>query len=655
MAENVTAYAICGRSGTGHKKLVSGLAIDISYPIAYLYAGNISGQSYAVASGGTTTAFYTSIPGVNLQSTKASWTGTQYAMCYIKGTLSGTTFTVHSDVFTTTVPTSDDGFAYIPIGMMVSTTQVNFDCDNTVYMYRNGSFHKADTVSNYISADSTGIRIASASPSTQNQRLELTSSTLKMYDASNYQRLKLDSTNGVIIGKESYGHTQVTDTGLFIYDVNNKKRAQVDNNGLSVYLSDGTTSIANFGEVTRIGRLDAAHVEISQKALAVSTGGSSTDKRFIAGLANDPVTGLATVELFGVLDSIQIKSGVEYYAIGNGGIEPTSFTAIEIDGVSHSVTGLSYSDTAILLDKAEYASYSQSVAKITYATEDPVPTMFYGTSLNVNGVNTGSNSAAFGYTSSALGLASFAAGYNADAWGAYSAAIGRNSDAYGRDSAAFGYGTETEAKGIGSVALGYNAKTSAMFAISAGNGVVAQNLEETVLGAYNDYENDVNPYGRTQYNNRGKYALVIGNGTANNARSNALTVAWDGTMNIATPLPKTSGGTGQSGISQSTVTLSGCTVSGQRCWHNGVTCSVTMIDVKLSSALGNGNTVAFGTIPSGYRPSEVLYDVASSPNATFCGRLVFRIDQNGQLSLVNRSGSNLPANTAFSLFVTYAI
>lgn len=179
------------------------------------------------------------------------------------------------------------------------------------------------------------------------------------------------------------------------------------------------------------------------------------------------------------------------------------------------------------------------------------------------------------------------------------------------------------------------------FSAIIGESLTAAGDNQTAIGKYNA--------------NSSANAFEVGNGTADDARSNAFSVGWDGTVNTATPIPKASGGTGQTGIARSTVTLSGCTVSGQRCWHNGVTCSVTMIDVKLSSALGNGNSIAFGTIPSGYRPSEILYGVASSPNATFCGRLVFRIDQNGQLSLVNRSGSNLPANTAFSLFVTYAV
>ena len=154
VAENITQYCIAGRSAepnvTGHKKLVAGLDIDLTFPICYLNQANASEQSYAVASGETTTNFYTAYPSVNLQNTKGSWTGTNRAVCYIKGTLTGRTLKVHSDIFTTTVPTSDDGFAYVPIGVMYSTTQISFDCDNTVYAFRNGSFHKIDTGSDYV-------------------------------------------------------------------------------------------------------------------------------------------------------------------------------------------------------------------------------------------------------------------------------------------------------------------------------------------------------------------------------------------------------------------------------------------------------------------------------------------------------------------------
>ena len=140
VAEDIPQYIIAGRSGAGHKKLVGGLVVDLTYPICYLNQANASGKTYVVASGGTCTSFYTACPSVNLQNTKASWKGTNYSMCYIKGTLIGNSFTIHSDIFTTTVPTSDDGFTYIPIGMLYSDHQVDFACDNSLYGYRDNSF-----------------------------------------------------------------------------------------------------------------------------------------------------------------------------------------------------------------------------------------------------------------------------------------------------------------------------------------------------------------------------------------------------------------------------------------------------------------------------------------------------------------------------------
>jgi hypothetical protein len=405
--------------------------------------------------------------------------------------------------------------------------------------------------------------------------------------------------------------------------------------------NEAANVVARFGrDGAQIGYADAAHVEISQNAMAVSTGNLVTDKRFVAGLANDPITGLATVELFGVLDRVQIISGVEYYAIINDGIEPASFTAIEIDGVSHSVTGLSYSDTAILLDKTEYATYSRSVVKITYATEDPVPTMFYGTSLNASGVNTGPNSAAFGYTSSALGLASFAAGYNANAWGAYSAAIGQNSDAYGRNSVAFGYGAETGVKGTDSIALGYNAKTDAMFAVGVGTGVVAQNLEEIDLGEYNVYANDVNPYGRTQYNNRGKYIFVIGNGTADDARSNAFAVGWDGTVTHGGDVPWTN-----LPLTSNVVAFSNGQVPMYRKWGTVVTlCGA----VKMTSAQSADFVVQIGQLPEGCRPKRTLNVLCQGSN-----REVWLLDINesgGVRASRYRKGDTLVAVTTSTWF-----
>lgn len=252
-----------------------------------------------------------------------------------------------------------------------------------------------------------------------------------------------------------------------------------------------------------------------------------------------------------------------------------------------------------------------------------------------------------------IGAMSFAEGYDITSSGGFAHSEGAQTVASSYAAHSEGVGSTASqlaahAEGWFTKASGYYSHAEGWHSVAKGNRSHAQN-EWTIA----DYE-DQTAMGRFNANSA-DHALEIGNGTYDDARSNAFAVGWDGTVETAKPIPKASGGTGQTGISTSSVTLSGCTAGGQRCWHNGVCCSITMIDVKLNAALANGGSVAFGTIPSGYRPSQVIYDLASSSNATFCGRLQIRIDQNGQLGIVNRSGSNLPANTAFSLFVTYAI
>ena len=119
-------------NASGYKKAAAGVTFDITYPIMF--------ASAAIAANAAAKTAYEVYPAVPVTTTVAGWTGTQYAMMFMVGTLSGTTFTIDSGVFTTTLPTTDNGKVYIPMGICPTTTTVNFYPQNEFFEYKDGSF-----------------------------------------------------------------------------------------------------------------------------------------------------------------------------------------------------------------------------------------------------------------------------------------------------------------------------------------------------------------------------------------------------------------------------------------------------------------------------------------------------------------------------------
>lgn len=132
----------------------------------------------------------------------------------------------------------------------------------------------------------------------------------------------------------------------------------------------------------------------------------------------------------------------------------------------------------------------------------------------------GSGSTASGYSSHAEGFVSYAIGAYSHAEGGGASAQGVISHAEGGGSVAIGMGSHAEgsgshANGIASHAQNYN--------------TVASSDYQTALGKYN--EEDAND----------TYAVIIGNGTDKNHRSNALAVDWDGDVQLALDTTSASG------------------------------------------------------------------------------------------------------------------
>ena len=152
----------------------------------------------------------------------------------------------------------------------------------------------------------------------------------------------------------------------------------------------------------------------------------------------------------------------------------------------------------------------------------------------------GSGVIANGYVSHAEGSLTEARGNEAHAEGFYtlasndmSHAEGAHTTASGQAAHAEGYGTTasradshaegsiTTASGNASHSEGYRTTASGDASHAGGCYTIAASDFQTAIGKYN--VGDAND----------TYALIIGNGTADNARSNALTVGWDGLIDQA--------------------------------------------------------------------------------------------------------------------------
>lgn len=132
------------------------------------------------------------------------------------------------------------------------------------------------------------------------------------------------------------------------------------------------------------------------------------------------------------------------------------------------------------------------------------------------------NTCAVAFNTIASGVGSFSAGTklsgknNTEASGFGSIAIGASCYASGNYSTSIGY--NCNAQNILSISFGSMAEASGGQAISIGNGTKASSALQIALGNFN-VEDD-----------QSAYLLILGNGTDNNTRSNAMTVDWNGNI-----------------------------------------------------------------------------------------------------------------------------
>lgn len=139
-AAAVTKAHLIAGTADGYRNFAASLAFDLAYPILY--------ASAAISANATAKTTYEAMPDVNFSTTGTIEQGTAAKILWLKGEVSGNTFTIAaSNWLTTVVPTAEDGMYYIPLGVMSSATAGYFATSDRLYAFVDGSFQPLDNAS----------------------------------------------------------------------------------------------------------------------------------------------------------------------------------------------------------------------------------------------------------------------------------------------------------------------------------------------------------------------------------------------------------------------------------------------------------------------------------------------------------------------------
>lgn len=314
--------------------------------------------------------------------------------------------------------------------------------------------------------------------------------------------------------------TAVDQNGIKVHAENNTNvnYTVINAEGMEVY--DDSASVAKFGAVTRIGTEDDASITIAEsRIIGVGAGGK---------------------EFFNFADS-DVEMETNYGRIfplvyGNLNLWPHTADDAFIYDINHNPTRISVSyrywdSNGIASNEFYISGYSFGTAKngqVTFTVNGESYTLYVSydgahrfSNIRLNRQSTDAICKLFVYirTTTSAPAPAYRIGGAVTANGGYSFAEGYKTVAGGNFSHA--EGNETKATGIYSHSEGCLTKASGYGSHAQNEGTIAEGLDQTAIGRYNKPMTNV--------------AFIIGNGTGtgDEDRSNALTVDWNGNINIA--------------------------------------------------------------------------------------------------------------------------
>lgn len=307
-------------------------------------------------------------------------------------------------------------------------------------------------------------------------------------------------------------------------DATTGRNVLIDSDSLDI--RDGEETTASFGEQAVIGKSSGSQVIINDSAATFfndtqeqvgkySFGGNSPQTHIQVQQWQSLSSSVHSVTL-NVSDKIAVGDTIELY----------------IDFVGQLIG----SARSIYKNTVTTTFTTQTISLTTPSGDEPLDSIVINTTtktITVNWLETfqsvnitlrlqaeisivNPSSIAIGKNCEATEDGSVAIGYNTLADEINALAEGENTYAHGEASHA--EGQETEASGQAAHGEGFLTEASGDYSHAQNMGTVAASEAQTAIGKYNEVDgND-------------EYALIIGNGSDANNRSNALTVDWDGNL-----------------------------------------------------------------------------------------------------------------------------
>ena len=356
------------------------------------------------------------------------------------------------------------------------------------------------------------------------------------------------------IGKENQGHIIIDNDSLDIRDgqkilssFGERDIIQYDQNGAPIFW------VSQFPTTDTMGIRQAVHetiydtIEIFRRGVKLKYHPQAETKCNFSIIIEDTTDDIISESAFNIPDfesnesnegealydkSITIEVIAEKRSGGDGG----TYTYEATLDFNHSYTlfyisNYSFSNTAKVRLILDYIDDSSATFYQPYYS--------FGTRYSY--VNAGIYSFVEGYNNTANGKSTHAEGYYTTADGDYSHSEGVLSLASGEMAHAEGYsctasGNSSHAEGDGTEASNTGAHAEGSGTIASGICSHAQNWQTI---AESDYQTALGKYNITDSQN--KYAIIVGNGTTGNARSNAYAITWDGDTEFALDVTASSG------------------------------------------------------------------------------------------------------------------